>query len=633
MNDTRMWSNRIMGYVMAIAGAFYLYTAATGQWGVTRQRGILLTLCLITVFMLANPTQKLGPRRSFIWDLFLTVLAIITFIPSFLYDYAMESRAITGAADYEIIAGAIYMVLLIEAARRSIGVPFITIALGALAFCRWGNLISDKISPQPGGWKSIIDYILYSGYGIYGVALYVGATVVVVLVIFGAMLQIAGGKTLFNDLPEALFGTSRGGPAKAAVVGSSIMGMLSGSPTANVATVGVFTIPMMKNIGYSPMFAAAIETAASCGGQVMPPIMGAVAFIMADILGVSYWKVAAAAFTPACLYYLCLFIQVDLHAAKIGLKGLPRAQLPPFSKTLIRAVPMMLPIGALIYGLGIANVSAQMAGLMAIAGVIIASWLQRDRRITPKAFYLGLINGMRVMVQIGVACAAAGIIIASVDLTGTAVTISSLLIELARGNLLLLSFVVAIASLILGTGLSTTPCYLLLAFVVAPALVKLGVSPMAAHLFILYHGCLSQLSPPEGLAGYTAAGIAGAPVFKSMFLSMRVAAVGYIVPFFFIFNSSLLLEGSLFNIIHSIVVATIGVIALSLGLEGYALSRVSVIERILLWACGFVLIAPTSIAVDAICTIVLILIILRPKISKMINVRKAVIAADRDPMK
>ena len=624
MDDTRMWSNRIMGYIMGLAGAFYLYTAAVGQWGVTRQRGLLLTLCIVAVFLAANPTQKLGSRLSFIWDLFLALLAIAAFIPSFLYDYAMESRAITGPANYEIIAGAIYMLLLLEAARRSIGVPFVTIAIAALIFCRWGNMISDKISPQSGGWVSIVDYVLYSGYGIYGVALYVGATVVVVLVIFGALLQTAGGYTLFNDLPQTLFGTQRGGAAKVAVVGSSIMGMLSGSPTANVATVGVFTIPMMKNIGYSPIFSAAIETAASCGGQIMPPIMGAVAFIMADILQVSYWEVAVAAALPACLYYLCLFIQVDLRAAKIGLKGLPRDQLPPFGKTLVRALPMMIPIAALIYGLGIAKVTAQMAGLMAIAGVIIASWLQKGRRMTPKLFYLGLTSGMRVMVQIGIACAAAGVIIASIDLSGTGVTISSTLIEMARGNLLLLSFVVALASLILGTGLSTTPCYLLLAFVVAPALIKLGVPPMAAHLFILYHGCLSQLSPPEGLAGYTAAGIAGAPVFKTMWASMRVAAVGYIVPFFFIFNPHLLLMGSPLAVFHSVVVAIIGVIGLSIALEGYVLNKLSPIERVIAAGCGFALIAPTSVFVDIGCTIVLILIIFRKKIFKTFVAREAV---------
>lgn len=307
----RIWSKRIVMFLLMLSGFFYLYTAAVGQWGVTRQRGILLTLCIVAVFMVTNPTQKLSPRLSFMWDLILSILTVGAYIPALLYDFATESRAILGPSSYEIIGGGLLILLLIEASRRAIGLPFIFLCIGGLAFCKWGNLILNVIPSQSGGWISIIDYINYSGYGIYGSPLYVAATIVVVLVIFGGLLKHAGGHTLFHELPQSLFGTSRGGPAKAAVVGSSIMGMLTGSPAANVATVGVFTIPMMKNAGYSAKYAAAIETAASVGGQIMPPIMGSVAFIMADILQISYWQVAIAAFLPACLYYLCLFMQVE----------------------------------------------------------------------------------------------------------------------------------------------------------------------------------------------------------------------------------------------------------------------------------------------------------------------------------
>jgi len=612
----RSWTKRIVTLLLILSGFFYLYTAAMGQWGVTRQRGILLTLSMVAVFMVTNPTNKLSPRLSFLWDLFLSLLTVAAYVPALLYDLAGESRAILGPSHYEIIGGGVLILLLIEASRRSIGLPFIFLCIGGLAFCKWGNLILNVIPSQSGGWASIIDYINYSGYGVYGSPLYVAATIVVVLVIFGGLLKHAGGYTLFNELPQSLFGTSRGGPAKAAVVGSSIMGMITGSPAANVATVGVFTIPMMKNAGYSPKYAAAIETAASVGGQIMPPIMGAVAFIMADILQISYWQVAIAAFVPACLYYLCLFLQVDFHAVKIGLHGVPRSQLPPMKTTIVRALPMTIPIGTLIFFLGVARVTPQKAGLMAIIGLGIASWFYKESRLTFKRFYLGLVDGMQTMIQIAIACAAAGIILASIDLTGVGVSISSTLIDLAGGSLILLTILVAASSIILGTGLSTTPCYLLLAFVCAPALIKMGVPPMNAHLFILYYGCLSQLSPPEGLAGYTAAGIAGANVFGAMFLSCRIAIIGFIVPFFFIFKSNLLLQGSPMSIVSSIFFAVIGVIALSAALEGYGLKRIGVLERILAGVFGLILIAPTSLFVNIICTVGFVLTILWRKLLK-----------------
>jgi TRAP transporter 4TM/12TM fusion protein len=437
----------------------------------------------------------------------------------------------------------------------------------------------------------------------------VAATVVVILVIFGGLLKNAGGRVLFNDLPQALFGGTRGRPAKGAVVGSSLMGMLTGSPSANVATVGVFTIPMMKNAGYSSKYAAAIETAASVGGQIMPPIMGAVAFIMADILQINYWKIAVSAFIPACLYYLCLFLQVDLHAGKIGLIGIPRNKLPSIKKTLIESLPMVIPIGALIFGLGVLSVTVQKAGLLAIMGLGIASLFYKESRLNLNRLYFGVLDGMGTMIQIGIACAAAGIILASIDLTGIGVVISSTLVDISKGNIYILTLLVAITSIILGTGLSTTPCYLLLAFVCAPAMIKMGISPMNAHLFILYYGCLSQLSPPEGLAGYTAAGIAGANVFGTMLLACRIAIIAFIIPFSFIFHPTLLLQGSILDIIIDLIFTIIGVISLSIGLEGFSSKRIKILERIITILLGVLLIFQTHFLINIFCVTVFFLII------------------------
>jgi TRAP-type uncharacterized transport system fused permease subunit len=254
-------------------------------------------------------------------------------------------------------------------------------------------------------------------------------------------------------------------------------------------------------------------------------------------------------------------------------------------------------------------VTPQKAGLMAILGLGIASLFYKESRLTLERFYLGVVDGMQTMIQIGIACAAAGIVLASIDLTGVGVTISSTLIDLSGGNLVVLTLLVAITSIILGTGLSTTPCYLLLAFVCAPAMIKMGVPPINAHLFILYYGCLSQLSPPEGLAGYTAAGIAGANVFTSMFLSCRIAIIAFIVPFFFIFHNNLLLQGSPIDIVISIFFAAVGVIALSVALEGYALTSMKIIDRTLAALFGLVMIAPTNLLINILCMVAFLLII------------------------
>lgn len=611
------WPKRVIEVLLFLTALFYLYTAWAGQWGMTRQRGILMVVCLIAVFMNTNPTRKLGPRYSFLWDVFLSLLTIALYIPAFLYDYTTEARQITGATIYELIAGLIFILVLLEATRRALGIPFTVVCIVAILLCKWGNMIPGLFRTPGMDWFPMVDYLIYSGSGVYGIALYVAATVIVVFVIFGALLQKAGGSLVFDDLPRALFGTFRGGPAKVAVVGSSIMGMMSGSPAANVATTGAFTIPMMKRVGYSSQIAGAIETVASCGGQILPPIMGAAAFIMADILHVSYWDVAVAAFAPASLFYLAVFVQVDIHAGKFGLKGVPRSELPAVKQTVIGALPILFPILVLIYFLGVARITPQRAGLMAVITLIIASWFRRETRVNLKELYSGLALGMQMMVIVTVACAAAGIVIGAINLTGIGLTISSSLIALSHGNIFLLLILVAVASIIMGMGLTTTPCYILLAFLIGPALVEMGIEPMAAHLFILYYGVLSQMTPPSAIAAYTAAGIAGSNAFPTAFSAMRFAFVKYLIPFVFVFNNNIILMGSLVSIIVSLILAIFAVVGIAIAFEGYFWSRINTLERILMVVFALGLVGPWGLKYQLLSLGFLTIVIVREKFKKL----------------
>ncbi len=443
-----------------------------------------------------------------------------------------------------------------------------------------------------------IDRVLFSMYvgdaGIFGQPLRIAANIIIVYLIFGALMHEAGASQWFMDLALALTGWSRGGPAKAAVVASAMFGSISGSPSANAATTGVFTIPMMKSIGYSATFAAAVEAVASSGGLILPPVMGAIAFLMAAWIEVPYTQVIFAAAVPAALYFLIVFISVHLQAHKDGVAPLARAELPRFLPVFLRGWRNLIPVAALVYFLVIAVLPPGIAGAYASGFVLASSYLSRDRSrwLTLPKVAQSFQDGVNRWVVIAVITAAVGMMIGPLELSGVGIKFSRFVVDLAGGNLLLTMLFVGIASLVIGMGLDATPAYVTLATLMAPALIRLGVSDMAAHLFVIYWGLASFYTPPTCIAVFVTSGIAGAKIWETGREAMQLGIAAFIIPFAFVLNEGLLLVGDVWDIAIAVVASALGATLVAVGVRGYAFGMLPAVSRIVVLAASCLLIAP-----------------------------------------
>ena len=443
--------------------------------------------------------------------------------------------------------------------------------------------------------------LVYSAYvssvGVFGLPLGIAANVLIVFLVFGALMQVSGAGAWIVNLALALTGWSRGGPAKAAVVASAMFGSISGSPTSNAATSGVFSIPMMIRIGYTPKFAAATEGVASTGGMILPPVMGAIAFIMAEWIGVSYAEVVIAATIPALLYFLIIFVSIHAQAGREGIRSMAREDIPAFWAEFVKGWFYLIPIGALFYFLIVARYSPGLAGAFSSLFVIGASFLSRDREnwLTPARIVDACVAGARRWMIIAAITAIVGIMIGSLELSGLGIRLSRFITEIAGGNLILTLVLVGILSLIVGMGLDATPAYVTLATLTAPALVMLGVSEIAAHLFVIYWGLASFFTPPTCLALFATATIAGSNIWQTGWEAMRLGIAAFLIPFAFVLNDGLLMQGSLTHIAMAAGTAGIGAALLALGIRGFWFGIVSVPLRIVLIVCGILLIAPGQV--------------------------------------
>jgi TRAP transporter 4TM/12TM fusion protein len=412
-------------------------------------------------------------------------------------------------------------------------------------------------------------------------------------ILFGAFLTVSGAGDYFTDIAIAVFGGMRGGPAKASVVSSGLMGMLSGSAVANVVTTGTFTIPLMKKSGYSASSAGAIEAVASTGGQIMPPVMGAAAFIMADTIGVPYWEVVKAAFIPAFLYYVALYFMVDFEAAKTRIKGVTTGgEKLGMKKLLADSWYSIVPILCLIYFLGIAGLSAQKSAFYTIVSIALLSSIRKHTRMNLKKFLKALVAGAMGGMEVGVVCGCAGIIVSIILRSGLGMRLTGLLIDVSGGVLIVLMILTMLTSFILGMGLPTSACYIIVAILIAPAMVKIGVLPMAAHLFAFYYGCLCNITPPVALASYAGASLAGSSPMETGWKAVRFGLCGFIVPYMFVFGTPLILAGSISEIVLAVITACIGTYLLAVGLMGFQFTRVSLLFRLLYVACALLMIKP-----------------------------------------
>ncbi len=576
---------------------FHMYTAQFGLFSAIVQRSIHLLFACILIYLTASIVTDKGKaamsrgKKILGWSVdILMILASAVTLIYLVIEY--KNLVLRGgeATDLDLVLGAILIVVVLDITRRTIGWALPIITLIAIAYSFWGHHIPGGWGHRQVGFEQFVSFQFLTTEGLFSIPLGVSANFIFIFVLFAAFLLHSGVGQFFINFANGVAGTWKGGPAKVAIISSSFFGMISGSAVANVASVGSFTVPLMKRLGYSSTMAGAVEAVASTGGQIMPPIMGAAAFIVAEMCGTSYLKVCIAAAIPAVLYYFSLFYIVHLEAIKTGMKGLPKEEIPSVKEEFLKRGHLVLP-AVLLVAILVFGYSPMKAGFWSIIAVFIVSFFKRDTRMDWPKIKDSLVKGALGSLQVVSCCACAGIVIGIVTQTGLGLKFSNLVITAAQGNLILSLVYIALAALVLGMGLTTSAAYILTVIIAAPALMDLGVELLTAHLFVFYYACLSTITPPVALASYAAAGIAGASPFRVGYRGMLIASVAYIAPFFFIFNPSLLWRGPLWLIIVSFVTACIGCMAIGSAIEGFLIKKISWIERVILVASGLFLIS------------------------------------------
>jgi TRAP transporter 4TM/12TM fusion protein len=577
-----------------IAICFSVFQLATGYFPlIAMYQRIIHVIFGFTLIFLLFPFSTRQRRDRLSWDGFLLV-GLLLYISYFVVTHFIARADQVGLEPpiYELFLGGVLIFLTLEASRRTTGWSLAIFCVGSLIYALFGEWLPDVLGHPNYSIERIISGLFMTTEGIYGSLTGIASTFIFLFVLFGTFMQESGAGTFFFGLASSLFGHVRGGPAKIAVVASSLFGMISGSAMANVSAVGQITIPMMKKAGYKPHFAAAVEAASGVGGQFMPPVMGGSVFLMMEILGVSYGAICKAAVLSAILYYVAIFIIVDFEAVKYNLKGQPKSLCPKFSQVFKDGFHFIIPPAILVYLLMYSHVTESRAAFWAILSVPLVSFLRKSTRMSPRKIVRALERGALGFLPIAGVVVACNILVGMITLTGLGLQISSILIELSGNSLFWLLFLSMIASLILGLGLPIIVSYLVLAVLVAPALTQMGVDPLAAHLFIFFFALVSDLTPPVAPGAFVAAGIAGADMMKTAWMACRLGLVVYILPYMFVYNNALLQKGDLGDILLSSATAFIGVYALACGIQGYMFRPARIYERVLFFVAALLLIKP-----------------------------------------
>lgn len=499
----------------------------------------------------------------------------------------------------DLIVGGILIALVLDATRRAVGWAMVIITTFFLVHTLYANYFFGIFYGPPVSYGKFVDQLFMETGGIFGIPLHVCSTYIVLFIIFGALLIRSGAGKFFIDLAVALTGHRVGGPAKASAVASGFMGTVSGSAVANVVTTGSFTIPLMKNLGYRPKFAAAVEACASSGGQITPPIMGAAAFIMAEFLEVPYVNIIIAAAIPAFLYFATVYFMVHLEAEKHNIERIPKEYLPQLGEVLKRGWHLLIALAVLIYFL-IAGYTPMKSAFWGITSLFVLSFVNKETRMSPADLLAALENGIRTTMPVTIACACAGLIIGSVFVSGLGLKFTNAVIEISGGNLLVLLSLTGVAAIILGMGITTTAVYITVAALIVPAVIKAGVEPIAAHMFAFYFGVVSSITPPVALASFAAAGIAKTPPIATAVESTRVGIAKYLVPLVFVYNPALLFVGSIWLTAYSGFAVLIGLWVLSVAIEGWYRGRIENFQRGVILAAAIMILLPPNITLAGI---------------------------------
>lgn len=598
---------------------FQLYFNTIGVLDAISLRAYHAMFLLVFAFLLYPSHKKENRKRTAppLYDIALVILTVVVF-GYLVMNYGRVATTGGFLTTMDLMVAAIGIFLVIEAGRRTSG-NLAVLALVFLLFNFWGKFVPGTLGHSGFTIKRVLSHMFWGSQGIFGVGIGVSATYIFLFVLFGSFLKHSGFSQFINDIALTMVGRSPGGPAKVAVLASALLGMINGSAIANVATTGTITIPLMKKTGYKAEFAAAVEAVASTGGQFAPPIMGAVGFVMAEFLGVSYAKVMVAAILPAFLYYLGIIVSVHLEAKKLGLKGLSKENIPDAKKVMKERGHLIIPL-VLLIGMMMMGYTPLFAAVAAIFSTVIAAALRKETRMDLATIIEAIEEGARGAVGVGVSCVLIGLVIGTVSLTGLGLSFGYVVLRVVgEGQLFLGGFMVMIMSIILGMGVPGVAAYVIVAAVAVPVLITVGATPMAAHMFCLIYACLSNITPPVAMSSYVAAGIAKANQTKTSIIAVKLGITGFIIPFFFL-NNPVLLIGSTDGVplsltIRALITACIGVISISAGLEGMLVKRCSMFTRVLLIGIGFLAISPT-LQTDILGIILLIGIVIIQKRSK-----------------
>jgi TRAP transporter 4TM/12TM fusion protein len=611
--DLAAWISKIVMVIGIAMSVYHLYAGAFGAPEALLHRAVHLLFTLALIFLLF-PLSREPRGAKWRWtDGILIILTIVTIGHLFIsYEYVITRYSLVHPLTLQDLTfGIILTLLLIEASRRVIG-PALPITAGVfLLYAYAGPYLPGLLHHSGFTTETIVDQLYMATEGIFGMPLGVSATYVILFIIFGTFLEKTGTGQLFMDFASAATGWSQGGPGKIACISSALFGTISGSAVANVMVDGWLTIPLMKRTGFKSAFACAVEATASTGGQIMPPVMGAAAFVMAEFTGIPYITICLYAMIPALLYYLSVFMSIHFEAGRMGLKGLPREELPKIRNVLAARGHMFVPLATIVYMM-ISGYTPMYACIYSTVAVVVLSSLRKGTRMSFWTFLSALEDSAKHTLGVAAACACAGIVIGVINLTGLGLKFTSFVLFIAGDSLIPALVLTMVAGIILGMGMPTTPAYIVQAALLIPALIKLGVNVVAAHMFVFYFSTISAITPPVAMAVYAAAGIGGAALWPTGLWAMRIAATGFIVPYMFVYGNSLLCIGSTFDIISSAISASFGVIALAAGMMGWFAKKVNAWERIVLIVAAFLLIKP-GLYTDAVGYVLLAFIWVRQK--------------------
>ena len=615
--------NNLIKAVLIATSLIYIYTAGFGVFSAMTQRALLITLLLPVSFFLGKKKDTGGKVKSILVSIINLAMSAGVIVSGIYIMIVWDDRIMkVGAApDMDIIMGTILILIILVLSRRKVGLAITIITIFFLLYTLFGPYFPSFLAHGGKSWRRVVEFLYLTTEGIFGIPMGIAATFIIVFVIFGAFMSSFNVGQWFIDVAFAMTGRFRGGPAKTAIAASGLMGMISGASAANVATTGSFTIPLMKKTGYKPFYAAAIEAVASTAGLFTPPIMGAGAFIMAEYLGIPYQQVALPAIFPAALFYISLFITTDQRAKKMNIKGMSREELPSFKNIFIKKIYLGIPVIFMITFIVI-GWSPMKTAFGALVLTLVIDLIVNRLKISGKLLLETLEKGAAQTVPIVISCAAAGIIVGVISMTGLGAKLSYTLLEVTGGSLILTALFVAIITLILGCGMPPTAVYIILASILVKPLVSMGVEPIAAHMFIFIYASLGALTPPVAITAYTAAAIAESDPNKTGATAFKLGLAAYLIPFKFILDSSILLVGNGFQVVYGVFVLLIMIFALVALTGGFLFYQWNKLERAMSAVAVILMMVPNftfELAGIVLFGIVFILKIVRSKMDSETN--------------